>query len=213
MKVLLADDSMTIRMILKNLLNELGISDITEGKNGQEAIDLLGQSQFDLVLTDIHMPKVDGLAVLENIKMDPESTHKNVPVVIISSDTDYRQIERARDLGAFGYIKKPFKRESLQAAIKAAQEAEVRRQSESALKSANHVAEKVSKVANSSSSSQNGSELEPVSVGVESTTVQNASMSEARGTTTVPVAHREPSSASSKKGGLLGWIRKIFGKG
>lgn len=149
MKVLLADDSMTIRMILKNLLGELGITDITEGCNGQEALEFLNESQFDLVLTDIHMPKIDGLTLLEEVRKNPASTHTHVPVVIISSDTDYRQIDRAKDLGAFGYIKKPFKRESLQAAIAAAQEAEARRQSEEALSSATQATDHLSEAANS----------------------------------------------------------------
>ena len=72
MRVLLTDDSMTIRMILKNLLKDLGLTDITEGKNGQDALDLMSNEQFDLILIDIHMPKVDGLTVLEKIKTDPE---------------------------------------------------------------------------------------------------------------------------------------------
>ena len=211
MKVLLADDSMTIRMILKNLLNELGIMDITEGSNGQEALELLTQSQFELILTDIHMPKIDGLMVLEEVKTNPESTHKYVPVVIISSDTDYRQIERARKLGAFGYIKKPFKRESLQAAIKAAQEAEARRQSEEALNSVTHAAEQINQAAAISSPSRESTELEPVTVPPAAVQEETRPRSEMLSSEAVPSPPRLKSS-TPRKGGLLGWIRRIFGK-
>ena len=211
MRVLLADDSMTIRMILKNLLGELGITDVAESRNGQEALDLLSQSQFDLVLTDIHMPKVDGLTVLEEIKTNPGSTHKYVPVVVISSDTDYRQIDRAKNLGAFGYIKKPFKRESLQAAIAAAQEAEARRQSEEALNSATQATEQLNEAADALSAAKPTAESVPATVGAE----HASNGMNSRPATVVTQAAPLRSRASSPKpggGGLLGWIRKIFGK-
>ena len=120
MKVLLTDDSRTIRILLHNLLDQLGITDVHECQNGREALEQLVKQHFDLILLDIHMPEADGLTVLEFIKQNPESTHKEIPVVVISSDTDYRQIEKARDLGAYGYIKKPFRRDGLAAAIEAA---------------------------------------------------------------------------------------------
>ncbi len=123
MRVLLSDDSKTIRLILRNLLWELGINEVEEAANGREALELLAKYQFDLILLDIHMPEIEGLDVLEAVKTGEDTRHVDVPVVIISSDTDYRQIERARDLGAYGYIKKPFKKEGLEAAIAAAQQA------------------------------------------------------------------------------------------
>ena len=195
MKVLLADDSMTIRMILKNLLNELGITDITEARNGQEALDILSQSQVDLILTDIHMPIMDGLTFLENIKTRPESKHRYVPVVVISSDTDYRQIERAKNFGAFGYIKKPFKRESLEAAIKAARDAEARRQQEEALQEVAAVSGDVSEAAPTTPTDA-ATSPKPEPVGARSH----------------PVAIQEPSVSKPKKGGLLGWMRRVFGR-
>ncbi len=123
MRVLLSDDSKTIRLILRNLLWELGLQDVDEASNGREALAALNEKQYDLILLDIHMPEVDGLGVLEALKSAPDSAYADVPVVIISSDTDYRQIEKARDLGAYGYIKKPFKKEGLEAAINAARQA------------------------------------------------------------------------------------------
>lgn len=130
MKVLLTDDSMTIRIIIRDLLKELGYTDITECRNGEEAWNTLQREHFDLILLDIHMPQMDGLTVLEKIKSEPNMGNECVPVVFISSDTDYRQIERAKSLKAFGYIKKPFKKNGLQRAIIAAENAEKKRQAQ-----------------------------------------------------------------------------------
>ena len=127
MKVLLTDDSMTIRIIIRDLLKELGYSDITECRNGEEALQVLQKEHFDLILLDIHMPKMDGLTVLENVRSEPCMGNESIPVVFITSDTDYRQIERAKSLNAFGYIKKPFRKEGLERAIKAAENAERKR--------------------------------------------------------------------------------------
>jgi two-component system chemotaxis response regulator CheY len=118
MKVLLTDDSRTIRMILRGLLRELQITDVLEAQNGQECIETLQNNEIDVVFLDIHMPKMSGLDALSFIKETPGLS--DLPVVIISSDTDYRQVEKARDLGAFGYIKKPFRLEGLRSAIMAA---------------------------------------------------------------------------------------------
>ena len=115
MKVLLTDDSMTIRIIIRDLLKELGYEDVVECRNGIEAMEALQKNHFDLT-------------VLENIKNEPCMDNESVPVVFITSDTDYRQIERAKALNAFGYIKKPFRKEGLERAIVAAENAEKKRQ-------------------------------------------------------------------------------------
>ncbi len=122
MKVLLADDSRTIRLILRNLLADLGIRDITQVVDGREALAATEEKQFDLILTDIHMPNLDGLSFLKAIRIRPASKHRKTPVIVISSDPDYRQIERARAWGACGYIKKPFNRDGLVAALMAARQ-------------------------------------------------------------------------------------------
>jgi len=109
MRALIADDSKTIRLILHNLLWELGIDDVKEAANGMEAIEALKGGGFDLVLLDLHMPQADGFDVL---RATPEA-----PVLVISSDSDLRQIEKAMSLGARGYIKKPFRKDELQVAI------------------------------------------------------------------------------------------------
>ena len=93
MKVLIADDSSTIRMILKGLLKQLQITETIEAPDGKVALELLSKNTVDLVLLDVHMPNMDGLSCLEAIKR--ASGTANLPVIIISSDTAPSQIESA----------------------------------------------------------------------------------------------------------------------
>jgi two-component system chemotaxis response regulator CheY len=115
MKVLITDDSATIRMMLKGILKQLNVTDVVEAANGLEAIEVAGREPIRLVLLDIHMPTMDGLACLEKLKNDPKTAQ--LPVIIISSDTVQQQLDRARELGAHAYIKKPFRVEGLRDAL------------------------------------------------------------------------------------------------
>jgi CheY-like chemotaxis protein len=118
MKVLITDDSSTIRMMLKGLLKQLQITDVVEAPDGKDALAKVAQTNPDLMLLDIHMPNMDGLSCLAELKQRPEAAH--IPVIIISSDTVPDQLEKARTLGAHAFIKKPFRLEGLREAIAAA---------------------------------------------------------------------------------------------
>lgn len=117
MRVLITDDSATIRMILKGLLKQLQITDIKEACDGRTALELLEREKFDLLLLDIHMPVTDGLKCLEQLKTREATA--GLPVIMISSDTTPSQIASAEKLGAHAYIKKPFRIEGLREAIAA----------------------------------------------------------------------------------------------
>jgi len=118
MKVLITDDSSTIRMMLKGLLKQLQITEVLEATDGKDALAKVSQNAPELMLLDIHMPNMDGLSCLAELKKRPESA--NIPVIIISSDTVPEQLDKARDLGAHAFIKKPFRLEGLREAIAAA---------------------------------------------------------------------------------------------
>src|SRR5437868_2550278 len=118
MKVLIVDDSATIRMILKGLLKQLELTDVIEAPDGKVALETLAKTQVGLMLLDIHMPNLDGLGCLRALKQSPALA--GLPVIIISSDTTPAQIEGARALGAHAYIKKPFRIEGLREALEAA---------------------------------------------------------------------------------------------
>ncbi len=118
MHLLICDDSKTIRLLVRDALKKIGETNVDEVENGQLAVDTIRQGSYDCLLLDLHMPVMDGLTALRTLKEDPQTM--GVPIVIISSDSDMRNIEQARQLGALGFIRKPFKPEGLRKALDAA---------------------------------------------------------------------------------------------
>lgn len=116
MKVLITDDSSTIRMILKGLLKQLNILDVAEADGGRSALEYLKVNPVHLMLLDVHMPTLDGLDCLRELRKNPGTA--NLPVIIVTSDTTPDQINRAKELGAHAYISKPFRLEGLRIALK-----------------------------------------------------------------------------------------------
>lgn len=106
--VLVVDDSAAIRKILQRVLRQTGmvITDIYEAGDGQEALALLKTQPVNLVLTDINMPKMDGLQLLAAIKAQPD--WRNLPVVMITTEGGEAKVAEALRLGAAGYVRKPF---------------------------------------------------------------------------------------------------------
>jgi two-component system chemotaxis response regulator CheY len=106
--VLVVDDSAAIRKILQRVLRQTGmaINTIHEAGDGQEALDLLRSRRVDLVLTDINMPRMDGLELLAAIKRSSEWAA--VPVVMITTEGGESKVAEAVRLGAAGYVRKPF---------------------------------------------------------------------------------------------------------
>ena len=101
-KILLVDDESHIRKYVGLLLKQLGSPTIIEAANGREALDLYRQERPDLVLLDVNMPVLDGLATLRALrKMDPE-----VVAIMLTSLASRQAIEGAADLGACLYIRK-----------------------------------------------------------------------------------------------------------
>lgn len=105
-KVLIVDDSRSLRRVLKRELSRMGIHSTEVAMDGLAAIDALQRETFDLILLDIEMPKLDGIGVLKLLKADPDLKH--IPVIVISG-FDYldQSIECIR-LGAEDYLPKPF---------------------------------------------------------------------------------------------------------
>lgn len=106
--VLVVDDSAAIRKILQRVLRQTGmaIGAIHEAGDGQEALELLRTIKPGLVLTDINMPKMDGLEFLAALK-DTEAW-RNIPVVMITTEGGELKVGEAVRLGAAGYVRKPF---------------------------------------------------------------------------------------------------------
>jgi two-component system chemotaxis response regulator CheY len=106
--VLVVDDSAAIRKILQRVLRQTGMSigTIHEAGDGQEALNLLKSQTLALVLTDINMPKMDGLQLLAAMKGSGEWRH--IPVVMITTEGGETKVAEAVKLGAAGYVRKPF---------------------------------------------------------------------------------------------------------
>lgn len=106
--VLIVDDSNTMRKIVSRALRQAGIdfSTILEAGDGQEALDVLSANNVDVILSDINMPNMNGL---EFLKAKSEiAAIKDIPVVMISTETGADIIDEAKSYGAKGAIKKPF---------------------------------------------------------------------------------------------------------
>jgi two-component system, chemotaxis family, chemotaxis protein CheY len=106
--VLVVDDSAAIRKILQRVLRQTGmaIKTIHEAGDGQEALEILKVHSPALVLTDINMPKMDGLQFLAAVK--GSDRWRSIPVVMITTEGGEAKVGEAVKLGAAGYVRKPF---------------------------------------------------------------------------------------------------------
>ena len=111
--VLIVDDSAAIRKILQRVLRQtdLPLGEIHEAGDGTEAVEILRNRSFGLILSDINMPQMDGLQLLARIK---EMEHlRNVPVIMITTEGGQGKVMEAVQLGATGYVRKPFTAEQI----------------------------------------------------------------------------------------------------
>ncbi len=106
--VLIVDDSAAIRKILQRVLaqTDVPIGNILEAGDGLEAIERLKSNNVNLVLSDINMPNMDGIELLG--QMRAHSHWKSIPVVMITTEGSQQKVLEAVDLGAAGYVRKPF---------------------------------------------------------------------------------------------------------
>jgi len=103
-KVLVADDSGTMRAIIVRSLNSLGVSDVVQAEDGTRAVELFQPGVFDLVLTDWNMPGKTGLEVIQEIR----KVDTNVPVIMITTESDKARVMQAIQSGVSDFVVKPF---------------------------------------------------------------------------------------------------------
>jgi two-component system chemotaxis response regulator CheY len=116
MKILLVDDSNTMRRIQKNTLKQIGYEDVSEAADGQLAIDFLKKNPgIELVLMDWNMPNVSGIDALKTIKADDNL--KATPVIMVTSESEKSRIIEAIQCGAANYVVKPFQPDTLKEKI------------------------------------------------------------------------------------------------
>lgn len=118
MKILLVDDSSTMRRIQANTLNSLGYNDLVQAEDGADALKKLKENpDVKLVLLDWNMPNMNGLDCLKAIKADGGT--KGIPVMMVTSEAEKTKIIEAVQAGASNYLVKPFDADSLKAKITA----------------------------------------------------------------------------------------------
>lgn len=106
MKFLVVDDFSTMRRIVRNLLKELGYSNVDEAEDGAIALNKLKGGDFEFVVSDWNMPNMDGLTMLQHIRADPALA--SLPVLMVTAEAKKENIIAAAQAGANGYIVKPF---------------------------------------------------------------------------------------------------------
>jgi two-component system chemotaxis response regulator CheY len=111
MKILVVDDFSTMRRIVKNLLRQIGYSNIEEAEDGMQAFSKLKTGGFGFVVSDWNMPNMDGLELLKQVRSDPEL--KDLPILMVTAEAEKEKVVTAIQAGVNNYIVKPFTGEVL----------------------------------------------------------------------------------------------------
>ena len=115
MKILLVDDSLTMRKVVGNSVKQAGYSDFDEAKDGKEAFELMQSNSYDLILTDWNMPVMNGLELVKAIRR--EDRFKSIPIIMITTEGAKTEVVTALQAGVNNYIVKPFTAEVLKEKI------------------------------------------------------------------------------------------------
>lgn len=115
MKILVVDDFSTMRRIIKNLLRDLGFTNLEEADDGSSALPMLRSGKFDFLITDWNMPIMEGIELLKQVRADPDLA--SLPVLMVTAEARREQIVVAAEAGINGYIVKPFTAQTLEQKI------------------------------------------------------------------------------------------------
>jgi len=115
MKILIVDDFSTMRRIIKNLLRDLGFTNVQEADDGTTALPMLQAGDFDFLVSDWNMPGMTGIDLLRAVRADPKLAA--LPVLLVTAESKREQIVEAAEAGVNGYVVKPFTAGTLQEKI------------------------------------------------------------------------------------------------
>jgi two-component system chemotaxis response regulator CheY len=118
MRILVVDDFVTMRRVVRGFLREMGFEDVVEAAHGMAALEQLRAEAADLVITDIEMPILGGFALLSAIKKN--AALRDMPVVMVAAEARKDEIVRSIQAGAAAYLVKPFTRETLEEKLRGA---------------------------------------------------------------------------------------------
>lgn len=109
--ILIAEDSASVRKFITLALKIKGYN-IISAIDGMEALEKLPNNNIDLVITDLNMPKIDGIKLIKNLRSDEQ--YKNIPIIILTSLSDEEDINKGMEAGANSYLIKPFNTKKIQ---------------------------------------------------------------------------------------------------
>ena len=116
LEVLVVDDSATARRHISRVLTNLGINKITEATNGKEAVQIIADQYFDLIVTDYNMPEMDGHELVEFIRT--KSSQSSIPILMVSSESDESRLAAVQQVGVSAVCDKPFEMDSVRQILK-----------------------------------------------------------------------------------------------
>ena len=109
MKILLVDDSRTIRNIQKGTLKTLGYEDVIEASDGLDALRVMGETKPDLMLVDWNMPNLDGISLIRKVR----ETDRSLPIIMCTTEAEKSRVLEAVKAGVNNYVVKPFTAQTL----------------------------------------------------------------------------------------------------
>ena len=113
--ILTVDDSSTVRLVLSSTLNNAGY-EVVEAADGQEAIEQLDSGKIDMLITDLNMPRLDGLDLIRHVRRSPGC--RFLPIIMLTTESNCEKKQKGKTAGASGWIVKPFKPEQLLSVVK-----------------------------------------------------------------------------------------------
>jgi two-component system chemotaxis response regulator CheY len=115
-KVLIVEDSATMRSLIASTIDEMKGFELFEAGNGFEALKALPSQHFDLIITDLNMPDINGLEIIKFVKEHP--SYKTIPLVIVTTRMGEEDRKKGLALGASGYVIKPFEPDDLKKVVR-----------------------------------------------------------------------------------------------
>src|SRR6056297_3295730 len=106
MRILSVDDFSTMRRIVKNILKQLGYTNVDEAENGAAGIEAMREKKYDLVISDWNMPVKTGIEFLKEVRSDPEL--KDTPFLMVTAEAEKDNVVEAMQAGVSNYVLKPF---------------------------------------------------------------------------------------------------------
>lgn len=117
LNILIVDDQQSIRDLTRHCLKQIGINQVSVAKSGEQALEVLGKTKFDLIISDWNMDGISGLELLTKIRGNP--VIKSLPFIMATGQKDKAQVIAAKEAGVNNYIVKPFSTADLRKRVEA----------------------------------------------------------------------------------------------